>query len=229
MRTSMMTRNAMKKFGATDNLDLMLKMQGAFQRRVDDRCFSNNPEVRAEFVRDHVNYMNNEVAEMLQEMPYFKRWKNYDKMTETEREDAYKAMKNEYVDVLHFFINLGVALGFTSDELTDMYVIKNAENIRRQDEGYDHTMKHVEANEPDRVAVHLNGTTTGYENFLLFGFTYTDDLLDGVSLKSSDISVAELIAAKHIIEMHIAETCAADDATKLYAAAFSEALSIKDR
>ena len=228
MRTTL-TKNAMKKFGATDNLDLMLKMQGAFQRRVDDRCFSNNPEVRAEFVRDHVNYMNNEVAEMLQEMPYFKHWKNYDKMTETEREDAYKAMKNEYVDVLHFFINLGVALGFTSDELTDMYVIKNAENIRRQDEGYDHTMKHVEAKEPDRVAVHLNGTTTGYENFLLFGFTYTDDFLDGVSLKSSDISVAELIAAKHVIEMHIAEACAADDATKLYAAAFSEALSIKDR
>ena len=229
MVTSMMTRNAMNKFGATDNLDLMLKMQGAFQRRVDDRCFSNNPEVRAEFVRDHVNYMNNEVAEMLQEMPYFKHWKNYDKMTETEREDAYKAMKNEYVDVLHFFINLGVALGFTSDELTDMYVIKNAENIRRQDEGYDHTMKHVEAKEPDRVAVHLNGNTTEYENFLVLGFNYTDGFLDGASLRTSDISVAELIVAMEIIEKHLAEACAADDAAKLYAAAFSEALNIKDR
>ena len=229
MATSMMTRNAMKKFGATDNLDLMLKMQGAFQRRVDDRCFSNNPEVRAEFVRDHVNYMNNEVAEMLQEMPYFKHWKNYDKMTETEREDAYKAMKNEYVDVLHFFINLGVALGFTSDELTHMYVVKNAENIRRQDEGYDHTMKHVEAKEPDRVTVHLNGRTTEYENFLVLGFNYNDDFLDGASLKSSNISVAELVVAKRIIEKQLAEACAADAVAEAYAAAFSASLDIKDR
>lgn len=220
---------AMKTFGATDNLDLMFKMQEAFQSRVDSRCFSSNLEVRADFIRDHVNYMNNEVAEMLQEMPYFKHWKNYDKMTGSEREAAYVTMKKEYVDVLHFFINLGVALGFNGNELTEMYVQKNEENIRRQNEGYDHTMKHLEADSTDKVVVHSNGTVSEYKDFIAIGFKYKEDgSLDGAAIKTSELSVAELIVASNIIEQQMVEATQTTNDVML-AAAISAALDLKKK
>lgn len=47
-----------------------------------------------------------------------------------------KELKMEYVDMLHFFINMGILLGMNGSEVMNMYMAKNKENIKRQEDGY---------------------------------------------------------------------------------------------
>lgn len=42
----------------------------------------------------------------------------------------------EIVDVLHFYMNFAVSVGFTGSDIANAYVVKNEENYRRQREGY---------------------------------------------------------------------------------------------
>jgi len=44
--------------------------------------------------------------------------------------------KYEWIDSWHFMMNKAIALGLTSQEITNLYFAKNAENIRRQNENY---------------------------------------------------------------------------------------------
>lgn len=47
-----------------------------------------------------------------------------------------KELKMEYVDMLHFFINMGLFLGMDGSEVMNMYISKNKENIERQKNNY---------------------------------------------------------------------------------------------
>lgn len=43
---------------------------------------------------------------------------------------------DEFVDILHFWVSCGIALGFTADEVEEAYKKKNKVNFQRQAEGY---------------------------------------------------------------------------------------------
>lgn len=131
------------KANGTNPTEVMLNLQASFQHRVDPRYESDDLKERAAFIRDHFVYLDQELQEMLYEIPYFKHWKDYSKMTDEEISAAYVKAKEELVDSWHFFMNLMLALGMTATELYEGYLIKSKENIRRQEEGYDHTMKHI--------------------------------------------------------------------------------------
>lgn len=45
-------------------------------------------------------------------------------------------IKFEYIDIIHFVINLQLALGMDSQELFELYYLKNKENFDRQNTGY---------------------------------------------------------------------------------------------
>lgn len=124
-------------------LETMLNLQRLFQHNVDPRFESDDLRAKAAFIRDHYVYLDQELQEALYEVPYFKNWKDYSKMTDEEIVEAYSKAKEEIVDAWHFFMNLMLGLGMTAEELYDGYILKNKENIRRQEEGYDHTMKHI--------------------------------------------------------------------------------------
>lgn len=126
-----------------DPLTRMLEMQAGFQDRVDPRFKSANLEERAAFLRDHFVFCDQELQEMLYEVPFFKHWKDYSKMTPMEIHVAYDTAKDELIDAWHFFMNLALGLGMDADEFYKRYLDKHKENIRRQDDGYDHTMKHI--------------------------------------------------------------------------------------
>ncbi len=126
-----------------NELEYMFKLQKAFQDRVDQRYKSTDLKERAAFLRDHFVFCNQEMQEMLYELPYFKPWKDYSKMTDEEIEEAYNKAKEEIIDAWHFFINIMLGLGMTAEELFTRYLNKHKENIRRQNEGYDHTMRHI--------------------------------------------------------------------------------------
>lgn len=68
--------------------------------------------------------MISELAELLDEVN-FKWWKN-------PKEIDKGAIKEELVDILHFFTGMCIRVGMTSQELYDIYMNKNQENFDRQ-------------------------------------------------------------------------------------------------
>lgn len=119
-----------------DRLETMLQMQKDLQARLGTDFDTLSGEEKANFMRNHRGYLADEVAEALYEMPFYKLWKSYDKMSDEEIQDAWQKVKMELVDSLHFFMNLLLCAGFTAQELYEMYMAKNKENHRRQDAGY---------------------------------------------------------------------------------------------
>lgn len=51
------------------------------------------------------------------------------------REDELKELQMEWIDKLHFFINVGIAINLTPELITNYYISKNKENVRRQNQG----------------------------------------------------------------------------------------------
>ena len=47
-----------------------------------------------------------------------------------------KELKMEWIDVMHFVFNAGLAIGVTSDEFYNYYLSKNEENWDRQKNNY---------------------------------------------------------------------------------------------
>ena len=117
-------------------LGCMMKMQADFQRRLDKNFFDKTIQERVAFIKEHSIHLNQEINEMLYELPFFKPWKDYSDMDEEAQLAAMAKARMECIDAWHFFMNIMIALGFTADEFVYMYLQKNKENHRRQDEGY---------------------------------------------------------------------------------------------
>lgn len=149
-----------------DKLTEIMRLQNELQQRLGTDFENMSDETRAAFMRNHRGYLEDELAEALYEMPNYKLWKNYDAMSEEDRKAAWQKVKMELVDSLHFFVNLLLCAGFTSDEVYDMYVDKNKENHRRQDDGYTADKSYREQSVDEVVktrctVVTANGTKSG--------------------------------------------------------------------
>jgi dimeric dUTPase (all-alpha-NTP-PPase superfamily) len=77
-----------------------------------------------EWIQKHTLAMLSEMAELLDEVN-FKWWKNPKPVDED-------ALKEELVDILHFYISMCLEAGMTPQELYDRYINKNKENFNRQ-------------------------------------------------------------------------------------------------
>lgn len=96
----------------------------SFMERVDD-------------VTTQWRNVNLEMAELLERLPY-KKWKTY---TEEQKagfvsEEQRLEVLYEYIDVFHFFMNVGLALGVDGETFKRLYATKNKENFDRQARGY---------------------------------------------------------------------------------------------
>lgn len=117
-------------------LTTIMNKQREFQERLGFKFSEMTEQERAEFMRNHRGYLEDELAEALYEMPGYKTWKDYSSMSTEAKEIAWQKVRMELIDALHFFVNLLLCAGFTADEVLNMYLMKNAENNRRQDAGY---------------------------------------------------------------------------------------------
>ena len=78
-----------------------------------------------------------EFAELAERLPY-KTWKNYSEQEKegwTSEEQRLETLY-EYVDMFHFFMNIGLLLGIDGKTFKQMYYAKNKENFDRQKRGY---------------------------------------------------------------------------------------------
>jgi dimeric dUTPase (all-alpha-NTP-PPase superfamily) len=112
-----------------DKLDTLFAMQASLNAFIADKraldIAKTDDETRSKWVQREILAMISELTEVLDEVN-FKWWKNPAPID-------YPALKEEIVDVLHFFISLCQVSGLTPDELFTIYQSKNAENIARQE------------------------------------------------------------------------------------------------
>ncbi len=81
--------------------------------------------------------LNLEVAELLERLPY-KEWKSYPEaaLQGFESEEQKLETQYEFVDCMHFMLNIGLALGINGEIFKKLYISKNKENFKRQNEKY---------------------------------------------------------------------------------------------
>lgn len=106
-----------------DKLERIFEMQASF-----------NEEIRTTRHLEHITddewmhkftlAMLSEIGEML-DGTNLKWWKNPRPMDE-------EYLKEEIVDILHFFVSLAITSGMDADELYKRYCLKNQENFDRQ-------------------------------------------------------------------------------------------------
>ena len=125
-------------------IERMFEMQLELQDRLADKgraLYYKSPHTS---FRDRVNdittqwrNMNLEMAELLERLPY-KEWKTYSteqKVNFLNNEHKLETFY-EYIDVFHFFLNVGLALGIDGPTFKKLYATKNKENFDRQKRGY---------------------------------------------------------------------------------------------
>lgn len=105
-----------------DKLETIFAMQKALDEDIEKRRGLNY--TKEVWLQKGVLAMISELSEVLDEVN-FKWWKN-----PKELNDA--AIKEELVDVLHFFVGMCIRSGMTADELFSVYAAKNQENYDRQ-------------------------------------------------------------------------------------------------
>lgn len=119
-----------------EKLEHMLQLQQTFQERLGTDFENMTMRDRVAFIKEHSIHLNQEVNEMLYELPYFKPWKDYSDVAEQDELVALNKARMECIDAWHFFMNIMLALGFSDEGFYEMYMAKNKENHRRQDAGY---------------------------------------------------------------------------------------------
>lgn len=152
-------------------LTTIMNMQKAFQERLGYDFENMTDSQRAAFMRDHRGYLEDELAEALYEMPYYKAWKDYKGMSNENKEEAWRKVRMELVDAAHFFFNMLLAAGFTPEMFYNMYVHKNLENNRRQDAGYEAKVSYRnqevdEVMQTPRCVVCMDGTSETTDDFI---------------------------------------------------------------
>lgn len=106
-----------------DKLDIIFELQEKFDQDViKNRQLENiRPE---EWIQKQTLAVMSELAELLNEVN-FKWWKN-------PKEVNTMNVKEELIDVLHFFVGMCNRTGMSSTELFKIYIEKNKENFKRQ-------------------------------------------------------------------------------------------------
>lgn len=120
----------------------MFNMQASLQKHLAEKGRALDYDTasfkeRVDDISRQWRNMNLEMSELLERLP-FKEWKTYPEETLNGFKDDEDMLETyyEYIDVFHFFMNVGLALGIDGDTFEKLYITKNQENFDRQKRGY---------------------------------------------------------------------------------------------
>ncbi len=106
-----------------DKLENIFRYQNQFDAELaEKRGLSDIP--MEQWIQKETLAMLSELAELIDEVN-FKWWKN-PKPVDTDK------VKDELVDILHFFVSMCLKTGMDANELHERYMNKNKENFARQ-------------------------------------------------------------------------------------------------
>ncbi len=106
-----------------DKLDNIFKYQQLFDSELAERRGLTHIPMEVWIQRETLAMLS-ELAELIDEVN-FKWWKN-------EKPVDVDNVKNELVDILHFFVSMCLKTGMSAEELHQRYLDKNKENFARQ-------------------------------------------------------------------------------------------------
>lgn len=109
--------------GAKDKLDTIFELQQLFDNSVIAGRGLENISME-EWLQKETLAMVSELAELLDEVN-FKWWKN-------PKTVDYDRVKEELIDIFHFFMSMCLKVGMDADEVYRRYIAKNKENFDRQ-------------------------------------------------------------------------------------------------
>lgn len=114
----------------------MDKLEDLFERQKElQKYFGNNDlenfteEEKQQYTKDNILGLLDETHEVLRET----NWKHWRKTKKPINEEN---LKEEIVDVFHFFINLCIVWGFSAEEIYEAYLKKDEEIYKRIDGDY---------------------------------------------------------------------------------------------
>lgn len=99
------------------------------QHNLDDIVLKKAKKTREETLSDRQVALLTEIGELANEMQNFKYWK-HNKNIQLDK------VKEEYADVLHFIISLGIDIFEDANDMYEWYVYKNNINLQRQKDNY---------------------------------------------------------------------------------------------
>jgi dimeric dUTPase (all-alpha-NTP-PPase superfamily) len=111
-----------------DKLEDIFCMQDALNRRIGVALPPPGQEERAKWVLNYTRAMQQELAELVDSVPW-KWWAKYQKYDE-------QNARVEVVDLFHFLVSLAQTLGMSADDVYQAYLKKNQVNHERQASGY---------------------------------------------------------------------------------------------
>lgn len=132
------------------DFDRIFEMQSSLQKKMGYDFKSMTLQEIAEFWTFNKHAIDDEFSEMFDALggvkdgignSVWKKWKsNHEKgsemdissLTENDRKELYF----EVVDAFHFMINFAISIGMTGSNVFSMYMSKNKENFKRQENGY---------------------------------------------------------------------------------------------
>ena len=125
-----------------DSFKMMYEMQKSLQDNLSQRGKGLNYDT-ADFMQKvnqiilEYKNVNLEMAELIERLPH-KSWKTYSPEQKQGWESEEQKLETwfEYIDVFHFFMNIGHLLGISAEDFVKLYVAKNKENFDRQKRGY---------------------------------------------------------------------------------------------
>ncbi|MEM0966287.1 MAG: dUTPase [Verrucomicrobiota bacterium] len=111
-----------------DKLTEIFALQEKLNERIGVSLDGLTDEKKAEWVLNYSRAMQQELAELIDSVP----WKWWAKYQEFDEQNA----RVEVVDLFHFLISAAQALGMTADDVYNAYLAKNKVNHARQESGY---------------------------------------------------------------------------------------------
>lgn len=119
----------MTKIKLQDVLDKQLE----FQEKV--KSFDElSVKERVDLIHTHSYFVNEEMVEMLRELPFHKPWKNYGELTDGEMNLMFQTAREEWIDVFIFLVNVGLLLELDEKMIYDLYLEKLGLNHKRQED-----------------------------------------------------------------------------------------------
>ena len=115
-------------------LQKMIDKQKELQERLNAIDFVDEVS-RTTYIKEHAQYLDQELHEMLRELQFFKKWKNYDW---SYNEIVLRAdnAREEFIDAFHFMLNIAIALKLDAEDIYRIYCYKNKINHERQSNNY---------------------------------------------------------------------------------------------
>ena len=115
----------------------MLDKQKEFQNKLGYDFDKMTIKEKAEYAKEMSLWVQNEINEMIHEIPFAKHWsKKYDNWDDEKIAEQIQLSKEEITDAFLFMMNIFLCLGMTEDDILNEFCKKNKINIDRQNNGY---------------------------------------------------------------------------------------------